>query len=67
MLVLSRKKGGRIIVRPITNCPHCGKRLSEGSQEIIVTAVDIRGQSVRIGLEAPLSTNIVREEVDGRE
>ena len=47
MLVLSRKPGERI---------HIGS-------DIIVTIVDVSGKLVRIGVEAPQSVNILRDEV----
>lgn len=47
MLVLSRKPGERI---------HIGS-------DIIVTVLDISGKLVRIGVEAPQSVNILRDEV----
>lgn len=65
MLVLSRKVGGKIIVRPIDTCPHCGKRVSDEDQTIIVTAIEIRSRNnLRLGIQAPMTTNIVREEID---
>ncbi len=48
MLVLSRKKNERIVI------PNRG---------ITLTVVGIRGSSVRIGIEAPKSEPIYREEV----
>lgn len=48
MLVLSRKLGERIVV------PNC---------ELTVTVVAIDGNTVRLGVEAPASTAVHREEV----
>ncbi len=47
MLVLSRKKGERILV----------------GDDVAVTVVRIGPNVVRLGIEAPRSTNIVREEL----
>ena len=47
MLVLSRKKNERIIIR----------------EDIVITVVDIRGDKVRIGIEAPKDISVHREEV----
>lgn len=48
MLVLSRKTSERILV----------------GDDIAITIVRIGPNSVRIGIEAPKSMNIVREEID---
>lgn len=48
MLVLSRKRNGRIVI---------------GDNEIRITVVDIRGDKVRIGVEAPEGTPVHRQEV----
>ncbi len=47
MLVLSRKKGESVIIR----------------ENIIVTVVDIRGDKVRLGIEAPKDVLVHRREV----
>ncbi len=47
MLVLSRKKGESIII----------------NDNIVVTVVDIRGDKVRLGFEAPKDVPIHRKEV----
>ena len=47
MLVLSRKAGERILV----------------GDDVTITVVRIGPNSVRVGIEAPRSTNIVREEL----
>ena len=47
MLVLSRKAGERILI----------------GDDVAVTIVRIGPNSVRVGIEAPRSTNIVREEL----
>ena len=47
MLVLSRKAGERILV----------------GDDVAITIVRIGPNSVRVGIEAPKSTNIVREEL----
>jgi carbon storage regulator len=47
MLVLSRKAGQRLVI-------------DEG---IVITVLKVRGNSVRIGIEAPASVHIRREEV----
>lgn len=47
MLVLSRKAGERILI----------------GDDVTITVVRIGPNSVRVGIEAPRSTNIVREEL----
>ena len=47
MLVLSRKKGETIIIR----------------ENIVVTVVEIRGDKVRLGIEAPKDVPVHRREV----
>lgn len=48
MLVLSRKKDERIII---------------GDREIVIMIIEIRGDKVRLGIEADKSVPIHREEV----
>jgi carbon storage regulator len=50
MLVVSRKQGGRIFI----------------GKDIVVTLVEIRGDKVRFGIEAPKDIEIDREEVRKR-
>lgn len=47
MLVLSRKKDGKIII----------------GDDIVITVVDIRGDKVRLGIDAPDDTPVHREEI----
>jgi len=47
MLVLSRKKNERILI----------------GKDVVVTLVRIKGDVVRIGIEAPKSIRVLREEV----
>ncbi len=47
MLVLSRKKGESVIIR----------------ENIVVTVVEIRGDKVRLGIEAPEDVPVHRREV----
>ena len=47
MLVLSRKKGESVIIR----------------ENIVVTVVEIRGDKVRLGIEAPKDVPVHRREV----
>lgn len=47
MLVLNRKKNESIIIR----------------DDIVVTVVDIRGDKVRLGIEAPSNVSVHRQEV----
>lgn len=47
MLVLSRKKGERIMI----------------GDDVVITMVEIRGDKVRIGIEAPDDVAVDREEV----
>lgn len=51
MLVLSRKPGERILIGP----------------DVVVTLVRIGPSNVRLGIEAPRTLNIVREELTVRE
>lgn len=50
MLVLSRKKNEKIVI-------------GEGENAIVVSVAEIRGDRVRLGIEAPKSIPIVRQEV----
>jgi len=52
MLVLSRKKNESIHI---------------GNDEIVITVVDIRGQQVRLGIEAPSHIPIRRKEIMDRD
>jgi len=47
MLVLSRKKGESVVI----------------GDEVVVTVIEIRGDKVRLGIEAPKSTGVHRSEV----
>lgn len=47
MLVLSRKKGESIVV----------------DDRIIITVIDIRGDKIRLGIEAPREVSVHRSEV----
>lgn len=47
MLVLSRKKGEKIVI----------------NDSIVITIVDVQGDKVRLGIEAPKEVPIHREEV----
>lgn len=47
MLVLSRKHNERIMI----------------GDEVVITIVDIRGDKVRLGIEAPVGVQVHREEV----
>ncbi len=51
MLVLSRK---------------CGERIVIPEQGIVVTVLEVRGEQVRLGIEAPEDIPIYREEVWAR-
>ena len=51
MLILSRKKDEKIII---------------AGEEIVITVVEIRGDKVRLGIEAPRDIPIHREEVHQR-
>jgi carbon storage regulator len=48
MLVLSRKPGESIVV------PQC---------ELVITVVAVKGKMVRLGISAPVTTVVYREEV----
>lgn len=50
MLVLSRKKLERLLI----------------GNDIVVTVVDVRGDKVRLGIEAPTNVPVHREEVAER-
>jgi carbon storage regulator len=47
MLVLSRKRDERIVI----------------NDNIVITVVDIRGDKVRLGIEAPVEMSVHRQEV----
>ena len=47
MLVLSRRKGESVVI----------------GNEVIVTVVDVRGDQIRLGIDAPRSVPVHREEV----
>jgi carbon storage regulator len=47
MLVLSRKPGQRIVIGP----------------DVVLTLLDVRGDTVKLGFEAPAEVPIYREEV----
>ena len=51
MLVLSRKRNESIIVGPV------------GGYEVNIVVVDIRGDTVRLGIEAPKEVPVHRREV----
>lgn len=53
MLVLTRKPGESLL-------------LDTGHEFIVVAVVAIRGDKVRIGIEAPYTTNVVRSELQDR-
>lgn len=48
MLVLSRK---------------CGERIIISDQNIVVTVLEIRGEQVRLGIEAPADIPVHRQEI----
>ncbi|HEX5444495.1 MAG TPA: carbon storage regulator [Pirellulales bacterium] len=50
MLVLSRKSGERLVIGP----------------DIVVTVLEVRGNIVKLGCQAPPSVSIHREEVSRR-
>lgn len=47
MLVLSRKRGEQIVL----------------GDDVVVTVVDIRGDKVRLGIEAPIDVSVHRREI----
>ena len=51
MLVLSRKKNESILI----------------NEDIIITVVEVRGDKVRLGIQAPREVHVRREEVPPRE
>jgi carbon storage regulator len=51
MLVLSRKRGERVVI----------------GGAVVVTVVDVRGDRVRLGFEAPESITVLREELCHRD
>lgn len=50
MLVVSRKKGEQIFV-------------GEGASQIVISIADIKGNTVRVGVQAPKNVNIRRSEL----
>lgn len=50
MLVLSRKRDEKVVI-------------GEGHDAIVITVADIRGDKVRIGIDAPRSVPVHRQEV----
>lgn len=52
MLVLTRRPGERIIL--------------SGDGRTVVTIVEVRGEAVRLGFDAPLDVAIDREEIFGK-
>lgn len=54
MLVLSRQKDESIIIAPDPE---------DDSNQITVTVIDVRGDKVRLGFEAPRSTRVHRKEI----
>lgn len=54
MLVLSRYTNERVII-------------TAGDQKIVVTLVDVRGNKVRLGFDAPAEVKILREELSEAE
>jgi carbon storage regulator len=55
MLILTRRRDEAIVIR------------NRFGTEIRLLVVDVKGNKVRLGIEAPADVNIVREEVDSRE
>lgn len=51
MLVLSRKEGEQIVI----------------GDKIVVTITQIRGDKVRVGIEAPSEVTVLRKELEGRQ
>jgi carbon storage regulator len=47
MLIITRRQGERIMI----------------GDEVVITVLDVSGSSVRIGIEAPRSTPVYREEL----
>jgi len=47
MLVLTRKRGERIMI----------------GDEVVITVIEVSGDQVRIGIEAPRSVTVMREEL----
>ncbi|HAN97716.1 MAG TPA: transcriptional regulator [Planctomycetaceae bacterium] len=54
MLILSRKQNERIVI-------------GEGKDAVVLMVVDLQHGKVRLGIEAPRETPIVREELIGRD
>ena len=50
MLVLTRKSGQKIIIR-------------ENGKEIVISVLKVQGEQISVGIKAPRSTTIYREEV----
>lgn len=50
MLVLTRKKNERIVI-------------GDGPDAVVVTLLEMRGDKIRVGVDAPRSTRVMREEL----
>ncbi|MGE4198628.1 MAG: carbon storage regulator [Phycisphaerales bacterium] len=57
MLVLSRRRNESIVITPPGFAP---------TDRITITVVDVIGDKVRLGVEAPITTSIHRAEVQAR-
>ncbi len=57
MLILNRKQGQAIKI----------KRCMFAHGEILIVVNAIKGNQVRIGIEAPQSVRIIRSEIEGKE
>ena len=55
MLILTRRRDEAIVIR------------NRFGTEISLLVVDVKGNKVRLGIDAPADVNIVREEVRSRE
>jgi len=55
MLILTRRKDEAIVIR------------NRFGAEIRLLVVDVRGNKVRLGIEAPADVSVIREEISKRE
>lgn len=69
MLILTRRVGESILIdNPPTNSPQVGATglhvlAQDGGEPITVTVLGVKGNQIRIGIDAPTDITILREEL----